>query len=331
MQSNHTEYTSAIFVSASYCRCKSNCYQVKKVSEDDKLFIAAETKRLLEEGIIEPSDSPWRAQEVVTKNEGRKKRMVIDYSQAINKFTQLDAYPLPRIDETVNKIAQYRVFSTIDLKSADHQVPIKRSERRYTAFEANTSLYQFCRVPFGVTNGVAAFQRTMDTFISNESLNDTFAYLDDITICGRDQAHHDRNLERFLAAAKRKNLTYNEDKCVFSTRILSILGCVVSEGEIKPDPERLKPLQQLPPPSDIKNQKRVIGLFSHYSKWIRDFSKKVRPLNQNRKFPLEDKALEAFLDLKKDVENSVVCAIDESQPFELETDASEFALAATLN
>jgi len=65
------------------------------------------------------------------------------------------------------------------------------------------SLYQFCRVPFAVTNGVAAFQRTMDTFISNESLNDTFAYLDDITICGRDQAHHDRNLERFLAAAKR--------------------------------------------------------------------------------------------------------------------------------
>jgi len=126
-------------------------------------------------------------------------------------------------------------------------------------------------------------------------------------------------------------LTYNEDECVFSTRILSILGCVVSEGEIKPDPERLKSLQQLPPPSDIKSEKRVIGLFSHYSKWIRDFSKKVRPLNQNRKFPLEDKALEAFLELKKDVENSVVCVIDESQPIELETDASEFALAATLN
>ena len=303
----------------------------RKYSEEDQQFIAAETKRLLEEGIIEPSDSPWRAQVVVTKTEGRKKRMVIDYSQTINKFTQLDAYPLPRIDETVNKIAQYRVFSTIDLKSAYHQVPIKQSERQYTAFEANMSLYQFCRVPFGVTNGVAAFQRTMDAFISDESLEDTFAYLDDITICGRDQAHHDRNLERFLTAAKRKNLTYNEEKCVFSTRILSILGCVVSEGEIKPDPERLKPLQQLPPPSDIKSQKRVIGLFSHYSKWIRDFSKKVKPLNQNRKFPIEEEALEAFLSLKKDVESSVVCAIDESQPFELETDDSEFALAATLN
>ena len=115
----------------------------RKYIEEDKLFIAAETKRLLEEGIIEPSDSPLRAQVVVTKNEKQKKWMVIDYSQTINKFTQLDAYPLPRIDETVNKIAQYRVFSSIDLKSAYHQVPIKRSERQYTAFEANTSLYQF--------------------------------------------------------------------------------------------------------------------------------------------------------------------------------------------
>ena len=168
---------------------------------------------LPEEGIIEPSDSPWRAQIVITKNEGRKKRMVIDHSQTINKFMQLDAYPLPRIDETVNKIARYRVFSTINLKSAYHQVPIKQSERQYTAFEANMSLYQFCRVPFGVTNGVAAFQRTMEVSISEESLEDAFAYLDDISICGRDQAPHNRNLERFLAAAKQKSLTYNEEKC----------------------------------------------------------------------------------------------------------------------
>ena len=91
--------------------------------------------------------------------------MVIDYSQMINRFTQLDAYPLPRIDETVNKIAQYRDFSTIDLKSAYHEVPIKEEEKKYTTFEANHHLYQFCRVLYGVTNGVAAFQRTITDFM----------------------------------------------------------------------------------------------------------------------------------------------------------------------
>ena len=211
---------------------------------EDKGFIATEINELLEEGIIEPSDSPWRAQVVVTRSERHRKRLVIDYSETINRFTQLDAYPMPRIDDTVNQIAQYTVFSTIDLKSAYHQIPIKQEEKKFTAFEANGRLYQFCRIPFGVTNGAAAFQRAMDNFISEEALKDTFAYLDNITICGRDQAHHDENLSKFMKAAKKRNLVFNEGKCVFSTRTISILGSVVSKGEIKPDPERLKPLQE---------------------------------------------------------------------------------------
>ena len=104
---------------------------------------------------------------------------------------------MPRIDDTVTKIAQYKVFSTNDLKSTYCQVPI-REEKKYTAFEANQRLFQFRRVPLGITNGAAAFQTTMDNFISEESLEDTFAYLDNITICGHDQAYHNRNLENFL-------------------------------------------------------------------------------------------------------------------------------------
>jgi len=310
--------------------CKPIAAKSRKYSSEDQEFIKTETNRLLAEGIIEPSDSPWRAQVVVTRNDRHKKRLVVDYSQTVNKYTNLDAYPLPNIEETVNKIAQYRVFSTIDLKSAYHQVSIREQDKKYTAFEANNRLYQFCRIPFGVTNGVAAFQRIMNDFITEEGLQDTFAYLDDVTICGKDQVHHDQNLERFMKAAKRKNLVYNEKKCTFSTRKLNILGSVVSEGMIKPDPERLKPLRELPPPENSKSQKRVVGLFSYYSKWIKNFSSKIRPLTSNNVFPLDDNALRAFNDLKLEIENSVVRSIDESMPFQIETDASEFALAATL-
>ena len=99
-----------------------NCTPVatksRRFSEEDRAFIQSETQKLLTEGIIEPSTSPWRAQVVVTVNEMHKKRMVIDYSQTINRFTLLDAYPLPRIDDVVNSVAKYRHFSTIDLKSA---------------------------------------------------------------------------------------------------------------------------------------------------------------------------------------------------------------------
>ena len=126
----------------------------------------------------------------------------MDYSETINRFTLLDAYPLPKINDMINNIAQYRFFSTIDLKAAYHQIPLKEADKPFTAFEADGGLYQFCRVPFGVTNGVACFQREMDCFVENNSLKATYPYLDNITICGSNQTEHDENLEKFLAAAK---------------------------------------------------------------------------------------------------------------------------------
>ncbi|XP_046864362.1 uncharacterized protein LOC124458379 [Xenia sp. Carnegie-2017] len=100
--------------------CRPVAAKSRRYSAEDRAFIATEVSKLLEEGIIEESDSPWRAQVVVTKNERQKKRLVIDYSETINKFTQLDAYPMPRIDDTVNTVAQYSVFSTVDRRSAYH-------------------------------------------------------------------------------------------------------------------------------------------------------------------------------------------------------------------
>ena len=99
----------------------------RRYSKEDKDFIA-EVQQLLEKGIIEPSDSPWRAQVVVTRNETHSKRLVIYYSQIINRFTQLDAYPLPRIDDTINKIAQYKVLTQLTLKvhTIKFQLEMKR-------------------------------------------------------------------------------------------------------------------------------------------------------------------------------------------------------------
>ena len=113
--------------------------------------------------------------------------MVIDYSQTINRFTQLDAYPLPRIDDVVNKIAKFRVMSTLDLRSAYHQIALHPEDKKYTAFEIGGRLYQFCRMPFGVTNGVACFQRTIDHIIETEQLEGCETYLDNLTIGGIDQ------------------------------------------------------------------------------------------------------------------------------------------------
>ena len=304
----------------------------RKYSHEDTKFIEQEVKRLLSEGIIEKSSSPWRAQCVVVTREGsHKKRLAIDYSTTVNQFTYLDAYPLPDINETVNKIAQFNVHTTMDMTGAYHQYEIPEDDRPYTAFEANGGLYQFCRIPFGVTNGVACFQREMDKFIADNSLEATHAYLDNITISGRDQAHHDINLQKFMAAAKKANLTFNKEKCEFSTTCLKILGSIVENGTIRPDPDRLKPLMDLTPPENAKALRRVMGFFAHYSKYIKNFSFKVRPLSQTTTFPITPEALTAFNLLRKDILDSVMGAIDVSVPFQLETDASDHTIAGVLN
>ena len=134
-------------------------------------------------------------------------------------------------------------------------------DKKFTAFEANGCLYQLRRMPFGVTNGVATFQRIMNDFITSKGLLDTFAYLDNVTIYGKNQAHHDYNLERFLKAAKSRNLTYIPQESIFSTRTLNILGNVVSEGEIRPDLDRMKALNDLPPPRTKKELNKFWDCF----------------------------------------------------------------------
>ncbi|MCP3694687.1 MAG: hypothetical protein GY917_20985, partial [Planctomycetaceae bacterium] len=157
----------------------------------------------------------------------------------------------------VNQIAQFKVYSTIDLKSAYHQLPIRPEDRLYTAFEADGRLYHFLRVPFGVTNGVSVFQREMDRMVDRYGLRATFPYLDNVTICGHDQQDHDANLQKFLHTAK--------------------------------------------------------------------------TLLKSTSFPLSADARAAFCGIKDDIAKATMHAVDVSVPFQVESDASEFELAETLN
>ena len=235
----------------------------RRYSEDDANFIKTEVQKLLSEEIIEPSTSPWRAQVLLTKNDSHKRRMVIDYSQTINRFTELDAYPLPRIDEQINQLAKCRIFSTLDLKNAYYQIPLHPDDRVFTAFEAAGQLYQYRRLPFGVTNDVAAFRRIIDKIIASNKLKHTCTYINNITIGGPEQDAHDENLRLFLKAAKEVNLTFNESKSVVSTSEIKILGYEVSHELIRSDPERLRPLVELPLPTNNKELKRCLGMFTY--------------------------------------------------------------------
>lgn len=140
--------------------CKPIAVKSRRYSEPDRKFIDSEIQQMLKEGIVEPINLPWRAQVVVTKSDQHKKRIVTDYPQTFNTFTQLDAYPLPCIDDFINKIPQYRVFSKTDSRSAYHQIPIHEDDKPHTALEGNKGLYHFNRMSFGITNALSMFSKT---------------------------------------------------------------------------------------------------------------------------------------------------------------------------
>ena len=306
----------------------------RRYSEADKRFIKQEIAKLEQQGVIKECKGPcpWRAQVLVHHgNDTQKKRLVIDYSQTINRYTKLDAYPVPRIDEMVEEISKYQYYTTLDLSSAYHQIPIRVEEQQYTAFEANGKLYICTAIPFGVMNGVSAFQRVMDKIVADEKLPSVYVYVDNITIGGRTKLEHDQNLKTFLSAASRYNLQFNDSKTVTGVTSVKLLGYLVSHNSIKPDPDRIKPLLDIPAPHDDKSLRSILGLFAHYSRWVKNFSEKIHPLSHATTFPINEKEYQSFCLLKSEIAKSVLATPDLTKPFIVETDASDYAIGATLS
>ena len=298
-------------------------------------FIKKEVARLLEEGVIQESQSPWRAQCFVI-NYDTKPRLVFDYSETINKYTPTDSYPIPNIEDLLQKVSKYKVFSHIDLKSAYHQIKLNAKDYPLTAFEAFGRLFEFTRLCFGLTNAVAIFQRNMDAFIDENELEDTFAYLDDVLIGGYDQEHHDRNLAAFLEAAKKCNMTLNMEKCKFSLREISFLGYRIADGTLKPDPARFKALMEYPLPTSVKQLERLLGFFAYYAKWIPNSSELIQQISSDRPHllklgQLSENSKLVIDELKKLLSKAVLASTTPDAPLVIETDASARALGGTLS
>ena len=187
-------------------------------------------------------------------------------------------------------------------------------------------LYQYTRLPFGVTNGVSFFQRIVNELIAKYELHGTYAYLDSITVSCVNKSDHDVKLKALIEAAEAEKLTFNFDKCVFAKSEIELLGYRVLHLKIQPDPERLRPLHELPVPSTKKELLRALGMFSYYARLISDFSNKIRPLTKASKsliFPLSSEAIMAFNSLKCELESACLSFVREDIPFKIKCDASE--------
>ena len=171
----------------------------------------------------------------------------------------------------------------------------------------------------------------MNEFIKRNQLKGVNVYLDNLTVGGEDQQSHDQNLKALKQAALKEHFTFNENKCQYNRSQINLLGHLVGNGVIKPDAERITALNELKLPKTKKELQRILGLFSYYAKGVPNFSQIIRPLVQTKAFPLSEEASEAIRIMKNKLANATLQPINKSLLFTVETDASDFAIGATLN
>ena len=180
-----------------------------------------------------------------------------------------------------------------------------------------------------LTQWQLVFQRILHNALSDNNLQSIYVYIDDKVIGGRNQEELNSNLIAFKEIAKRLNLQLNDEKCEYNNTKLRFLGHLLENGIVRPDPERLKPLKELPTPTCSKSLKRALGLFSYYSPWVDNFSERISPLLNITTFPMARELEGKFKTIKKEICKSSVAAIEDESPFTIETDASNIAIAAT--
>ena len=237
--------------------------------------------------VIEPSNSPWASPIVLVQKKDGSTRFCVDYRK-LNSVTRKDAYPLPRIDDTLSTLAGSQWFSTLDLVSGYWQVEIDPSDKPKTAFCTTEGLFQFKVMPFGLCNAPATFQRLMDLVLAGLQWSQCLVYLDDVIVLGRSFSEHLQNLQVVFHRMRQAGLTLKPSKCDLLKQKVQYLGHIVSKDGISVDPMKVNKVQAWPIPKTIQAVRQFLGFCSYCCRSIQKFAQITKPLHklteQNAKF-----------------------------------------------
>lgn len=305
------------------------------VSPAIQKIISTELDKMLEDNIVEPSNSAWASPIVMVKKKDGSYRFCVDYRK-LNKVTKKDAYPLPYVTHTLDKLRNAKYMSSLDIKSAFWQVPMAEGSKQFTAFTVpGRGLFQFRRMPFGLTNSPATWQRLIDRVLAGELEQYVFVYLDDVIIITQSFEEHKRVLWEVLEKLCQAGLVINYAKCEFCRPELRYLGYVVGEQGLQVDPDKIKCILDIPSPKSVSEVRRFIGVVAWYRRFVPNFSSLIAPitelLKKTKKFIWSEACEEAFRKVKEQLVSAPILSCpDFDFPFIVHTDASGFGLGAVL-
>lgn len=311
-------------------RCRYN----KRYAPAEREIIASEVKKMLDHGIVRPSESPWSSPVVLVRKKDGSVRFCVDYRE-LNKITKRDSYPLPRVDDALDCLSGSKFFSTLDLKSGYHQCPVEESDREKTAFVTPDGLFEFNTMPFGLCNGPSSFERLMDSVLRGRRWKHCLIYLDDLCVFGKTLEEHNERLRDVLGCLDQANLSLNYKKCVFGASSVTILGHEISHEGVMPEASKTSAIRSFPTPTTQKAVRSFLGLASYYRRFIENFAKMAAPLNRllkdGVKFEWTTGQQSAFDALRSRLINPPILGhFDPSAPITLRTDACGHGIGSIL-
>ena len=291
---------------------------------------------MIEQGIIEPSCSPWQSPVVLVRKPDNSLRFCVDYRK-LNEVTTKDSYNIPNITESLDCLSGAKYYCSLDLASGYWQVEMNTEDKEKTAFSTPYhGLYHFNVMPFGLCNAPGTFERLMENVLVGLQFKTLLIYLDDIIIPCKTFEQGMEHLTEVFERLQNAGLKLKPRKChLFQTEVI-YLGHKVSEKGIETDPQKIAAIKEWPVPTNVHEIRSFIGLCSYYRKFIRDFSEIAEPLHKltrkDHKFNWTDKCHSAFETLKEKLITSPILAYPSvEKSFILDTDASDYSIGAVLS
>lgn len=306
-------------------------YRHAPVQEEE---IERQVSQLKEHGLITEGHGAWSSPVVLVKKKNGKWRFCVDYRK-VNQLTEGDAYPLPRIDDSLDALGGNNYYSTVDMTSSYWQVELDPDARERTAFVTRSGLWEWKVLPFGLMTAPSTFERLVETVMRGLQWKTLLVYLDDLIIFSPDLDTHLERLEEVFKRLQRANLKLKPAKCNLFTPEVEYLGHVVGKDGIKTDPKKIKAVEEWPQPQHKKDVRAFLGLTGYYRRFIPLYADKSKPLTQlttkHATFHWEDEHQQSFEMLKQSLlESPILKYPDFSRPFVLDTDASNIAVGAVL-